>query len=179
MRRGIQSRVSTRCHPAGAVRAADQSPDDVLQLYFNQYQLIPFKRVSEILGDLYDHSLGEATVVAACQAVAEQVSPINEQVKTHLTHIEEVVHFDETGNRVVGTLHWMHSVSTEHLTHYAVHPKCGSKVLREIGILPNLKGRAMHNAYVSYFQFPEVLYSLCNIHHMRVLKFIEERYSQE
>jgi hypothetical protein len=73
-------------------------------VYFNQYQLIPFKRVSEIHDDLYDHSLGEATVVAACQVVAEQISPINKQVKTHLTHIEEVGHFDETGNRVVGAL---------------------------------------------------------------------------
>jgi hypothetical protein len=37
----------------------------------------------------------------------------------------------------------------------------------------------MHDAYVSNFQFPEVLHAMCNVHHLQELKFIEERYSQE
>ncbi len=71
-------------------------------------------------------------MVAACQAVAEQVSPINEQVKTHLTHIEEVVHFDETGNRVV------RSLALDALCQYgALDPLRGSPQMRFKGAQRN------------------------------------------
>lgn len=51
--------------------------------------------------------------------------------------------------------------------------------MREIGIFPNLKSIAVHNDYVSYFQFEDQRHGLCNVHHLRELKFIEERYKQE
>jgi len=82
-------------------------------LYFNQYQFIPLERTSEMFADLYGHPVGEGTLVAATQERAAAVRPAHAPVKTQLRAAEPVVHFDESGLRVTGTLQWLHSASTE------------------------------------------------------------------
>jgi len=144
----------------------------------NQYQFVPLERTREIFVDLYGHPVGEGTVVTATQEMAAAVQPANAQGKGQLRAAEPVVHFDESGLRVTGALQWLHSASPERLTAYAVHAKRGAAAMEAIGILPALAGRAVHDHWPAYFTSPDIAHSLCKAHHLRELKFIEERYQQ-
>jgi len=150
-----------------------------LLVYFNQYQLVPLERTVEIIEALYGQKVSEATIIEACAQTAKQVEPTNEAIKEELKETSEPVHFDETGGRVMSKLWWLHVASTALLTYYQAHQKRGSKAMNDIGILPRRKGWSIHDGYRSYYQYEEAQHGLCNAHHLRELKFIQENYQQE
>ncbi len=94
--------------------------------YFNVYHFIPVERTAEVIEDLYRQPVSAGTVAATSVKMAEQVKPVNEQVRSYLTGTEEAVHFDETGMRVAGKLNWLHSASTPRATLYQTHAKRGN-----------------------------------------------------
>lgn len=145
--------------------------------YLNSYHFVPIARTCELLGDFYGHAPAWAFVAEANQSVARGCEPALAEIHRQLTQAP-VAHFDESGLRVAGQLHWLHSTSTEWLTYLALHPKRGQDAMRDIGILPLFTGWALHDHWASYLVFDQANHGFCNAHHLRELQFISDQYAQ-
>jgi transposase len=146
-------------------------------VYLVQQQLLPYERACEVIEDLLGPPLSVGTLQGLVERCAAQLAPVEQQIKAALSRAE-VLHQDETGLYVAGQRHWMHVSATEHLTHYAVHPKRGKEALDAIGILKDFHGVSVHDGWCSYWLYL-CLHALCNVHHLRELAFLSEEQQQE
>jgi transposase len=80
-----------------------------------------------------------------------------------------VAHFDETGARVGGRLHWLHWACTDRLSLFTVHPKRGRQAMDQAGVLPDFQGVAVHDGWSSYAAYQQAIHARCNAHHLREL----------
>jgi transposase len=165
--------------PAGVSQPTQYGPRMQAQMvYFHEYHFIPLERTAEIIEELYQQPVSQGAVLAAAEAVARQVASVNERVKEYLTQTEEAVHFDESGARVGGKLHWLHSASTALASLFEIHPKRGSEAMDQIGILPKRTGWCIHDFWRAYLKYTQAKHGLCGAHLLRELIFLVENYSQ-
>jgi transposase len=147
-----------------------------LAVYLVEYHLLPWQRTCEMMGDLFGQSIAEGTLWSAINECADGLEKPEAQIKQAI-RLAPVVNFDETGLYVEGCRHWLHVASTPLLTHYGPHAKRGAEATKEIGILPQFTGRAIHDAWSAYFDYP-CDHGLCNAHHLRELRFVGEQMRQ-
>jgi hypothetical protein len=148
-------------------------------VYFNQYHFIPMERTAEIMQDLYGQPVSNGTIPAVNQRMAERVKPVHEELRSYLIETEEAVHFDETGMKISGKLHWLHSASTKQATICEIHPKRGTQAMDAMGILPKRTGWSVHDFWKSYLKYEQARHSLCNAHLIRELIFLVEQHQQD
>jgi transposase len=148
-----------------------------IAVYLTQYQLLPYERTSELIRDLFGQPISEGTLVTMNNDFCEKASFFEEEIYQALLR-SPVVHFDETGIRVKGKRHWLHSASTKDATAYFIHPKRGKEAMDDANLLPQYKGVAVHDAWAPYFRYDECSHALCNVHHLRELQGIWELHQQ-
>lgn len=147
-----------------------------MMVYLMDGQLLPSRRTCEVLNDLLGVRVSEGTLYTSRTHCYEQLNSMERGIQATLVNSSKV-HFDETGMRVNGQLWWLHVACTDGLTYYFVHPKRGKEAMDEMAILPEFRGKAIHDGWKSYAGY-ECDHFLCNAHHLRELRFILEHYDQ-
>jgi transposase len=149
------------CYGAG-VRA--------LAVYLGVWQHLPVERAAGLLADALGVpvSTGLLAGLAAEGAAGLELSGFTRAVCAQLARAE-VAHFDETGARVAGRLHWVHSASTALLSWFTVHPKRGVEAMDAAGVLPGFTGVAVHDGWAPYRRYEGATHALCVAHLLREL----------
>jgi transposase len=163
--------------PAHVTNVVQYGPRaQAVAVYLRTYQLLPQARTSELFADLFGQRLTPGTLATTQASCAAALAAFEATLKAQL-QAAPLAHFDETGLAVAGQRHWLHVVSTPHLTHYATHAKRGTAATAAIGILPHFHGIAMHDAWAPYWQ-ADCEHALCNAHHLRELTALVEQGDQ-
>ena len=79
-----------------------------LGVYLLDFQLLPYQRIADLFADLFNAPLSPGMLHAAQQSASERLAPGVEKIREALTKAL-VAHFDETGFRILGRLHWLSS----------------------------------------------------------------------
>jgi transposase len=146
-----------------------------LSVLLNVDYKIPFKKIEQLLEDLYGSSFNQSTALSANKACYEALAGIEATIKAKILG-SEVVHFDETGLRVAGKLHWAHVAATDDYTHLFVHTQRGKgALLSNDSIIKDFTGWAIHDCWRSYFNVTAAQHGLCNAHILRELEALRQQ----
>jgi transposase len=148
-----------------------------LLVYLTVFQMLPNERLTELMNDLLGTSPAEGTIHHALERCFAGLAEIEAQIRAGIREAP-VAGFDETGVRIGGKLHWLHTASTRLLTLLGWHPKRGREGMDAQGILPGFGGRAVHDGGSSYWGYG-CEHALCNAHHLRELTAVAEQAGQE
>jgi transposase len=141
-----------------------------LSVLLNTDYKMPFDKIEQLFTDIYDCSFNESTAITANNTIFEALAPIESKIKAEII-ATKVVHFDETGMRVEGKLHWFHTACTALFTYLFVHTKRGKEaLLSEESLIKDFKNWAIHDCWKSYFDFKSCHHALCNAHIIRELE---------
>lgn len=171
--------VTTGTFPPEATAPVQYGPwVQALVVYLSTYQFIPYGRLKEFFSELFGVKMSPATMKRIMTVAVAKTARTVEKIKNSIIN-SPLAHFDETGMRVEELLHWLHSHSTSLLTYFAVSCFRGAKAMREIGILPKFRGKAIHDAWAPYYWFEDCIHFLCNAHHLRELTFAFEQHKEK
>ena len=131
------------------------------------------KEISELMEDLTGDRIIESTINKRNERLYTNLELFEEKIKEHIRNCQ-VSHHDESGIYSEGGRIWLHSSSTKDVTNYGVDAERGKDATDRIGILPDRKGKIVHDNWATYFMYTNCKHGLCNAHHLREFTWFEE-----
>jgi transposase len=176
-RRCVCGTLCTGTPPAGVEAPVQYGPMmHAIIVYLYMGQFLSKKRTAQALSDLFNVPVSQGTVAAATARAGADLGPFLDLVRAGLNRAT-VVNFDETGLRVDGALHWLHSASTRTLSYLFCHRRRGTAAMQAMGVLPGFTGTAVHDAWAPYDTYTEAAHALCGAHLLRELQAVLDHHT--
>ena len=138
-----------------------------LACYLAVFQHIPYDRMAQFFADVLGLSVSTGALVKMVHEGGGRLGFFADVVRDLLKEAP-AVHFDETGARVAGRLHWVHVASNALVTLIECHERRGTVAMDAMGVIAKMTGVAVHDGWKPYRAY-DVVHALCNAHHLREL----------
>jgi len=166
--------VTRAAFPVAATAPTCYGPDfAALAVYLLGRQHLPVERAAECLQEAFGTAVSTGWLSSLLPNAAARLDGFLAVAREQLA-AAQVAHFDETGGRVAGKLHWIHVACNDTWTLFHLDRKRGRVAMDAAGVLPDFGGIAIHDGLVVYRQYDQALHGLCNAHHLRELAGIAE-----
>jgi transposase len=143
--------------------------------YLSVRQYLPFKRLQEMLNDIFSVQISEGGLHWLLNRLASKGADAYEMIRQRVLH-SRVIGTDETGVKIDGKKHWFWTWQNKRATFIAASTNRGTTTINEnmSGISPD--AILVHDCWKAHFQTPVKKHQLCTAHLERETKYLEERY---
>lgn len=139
--------------------------------------MVSIDRIHQLLTGVFQVSVSTGTIQNWISQLADATEKVTKEIRKKVSE-RLVLHCDETGLRVNGSLKWMHCICDGDWSYFVLHDKRGTKAMDEIAILPEYRNIIVHDFWKSYFKYDKATHGICNAHLLRELIYADEQLKQ-
>lgn len=143
--------------------------------YLSVRQYLPFKRLQEMLHDLFSIPISEGGLHCLLNRLAFKGVDTYEMIRQRVMN-SKVIGTDETGMKVNGKKYWFWTWQNKHATFITASTNRGTSTIDEQVNGINQNAVLVHDCWKAHFQTPVNKHQLCTAHLERETKYLEERY---
>lgn len=143
--------------------------------YFSVRQYLPFKRLQEMMKDIFSVNISEGGLHCLLNRLASKGIDAYEMIRRRVLH-SAVIGTDETGVKINGEKHWFWTWQNKHATFIATSANRGTTTIDENMSGISREAVLVHDCWKAHFQTPVKRHQLCTAHLERETKYLEERY---
>jgi transposase len=146
--------------------------------YLSVRQYLPFKRLQEMLNDIFAVQISEGGLHCLLNRLASKGVDAYEMIRQNVLN-GGVIGTDETGAKINGKRHWFWTWQNDRATYIVASDNRGTTTINE-----NMGGISeeavlVHDCWKAHFQTPVKKHQLCTAHLERETKYLEERYKAD
>lgn len=143
--------------------------------YLNVRQYLPFKRLQEMMRDVFGVSISEGGLHYLLNRLSDKGVAAYEIIRQTVMN-SPVIGTDETGMKINGKKHWFWTWQSKLATFIAASANRGADTIEERmqGISENAV--LVHDCWRAHFKTPVARHQICTVHLIRELKYFEELY---